>query len=85
MTLSTILGPRYEQPVCRMQLITSTKDGVQTQYLLFATKDVIGLQKMPIDGNPWKHVALLGHPIQVYILSFLSPIVNKQTNKNRAY
>ncbi|XP_045445689.1 cilia- and flagella-associated protein 251-like [Melitaea cinxia] len=70
MTLSTILGPRYEHPVCRMQLIRSTKDGVQTQYLLFATKDVIGLQKMPIDGNPWKHVALLGHPIQIIDMCF---------------
>ncbi|XP_046965477.1 cilia- and flagella-associated protein 251-like [Vanessa cardui] len=70
MTLSTILGPKYEHPVCRMQLITSRKDDVETQYLLFATKNVIGLRKMPLDGNPWKHVALLGHPIQVIDLCY---------------
>lgn len=65
MTLSTVLGPRYEQPVRRMQLITRPAKEGGAQYLLFATDNVVGLQKMPLDGNPWKHVALLGHPIQV--------------------
>ncbi|CAH2266422.1 jg1018 [Pararge aegeria aegeria] len=65
MTLSTVLGPRYEQPVCRVQLVTrSTAEGA-VQYLLFATKNIIGLQKMPLDGNPWKHAAMLGHPVQI--------------------
>lgn len=65
MTLSTVLGPRYEHPVCKVQLVSRTDDGEEFQYLLFATKNVIGLQKMPLDGNPWKHVGLLGHPVEV--------------------
>ncbi|CAG4906971.1 unnamed protein product [Colias eurytheme] len=64
MTLSTILGPRFEHPVCKMQLITKSGED-EEKYLLFATKNVIGLQKMPLDGNPWKHIGLLGHPVQV--------------------
>ncbi|CAH0718741.1 unnamed protein product, partial [Brenthis ino] len=70
MTLSTVLGPRYETPVWKMQLIKSTKDDVSIEYLLYSTKNVIGLQKMPLDGNPWKHVALLGHPIEVIDMCF---------------
>ncbi|XP_045785662.1 cilia- and flagella-associated protein 251-like isoform X2 [Maniola jurtina] len=65
MTLSTVLGPRYEHPVCRVQLVTRAKGEEEAQYLLFATKNIIGLQKMPLDGNPWKHTALLAHPVQI--------------------
>ncbi|XP_045491069.1 cilia- and flagella-associated protein 251-like [Colias croceus] len=64
MTLSTILGPRFEHPLCKMQLIMKSGED-EEKYLLFATKNVIGLQKMPLDGNPWKHIGLLGHPVQV--------------------
>lgn len=65
MTLATVLGPRYEHPVRKMQLISRMEEDKEFQYLLFATKNVIGLQKMPLDGNPWKHVGLLGHPVEV--------------------
>ncbi|KAM3961839.1 cilia- and flagella-associated protein 251 [Aphomia sociella] len=70
MTMSTVLGPRYEHPVRKMQLISRKEEDEELQYLLFATKNVIGLQKMPLDGNPWKHVGLLGHPLQVIEMSF---------------
>ncbi|XP_073944446.1 cilia- and flagella-associated protein 251-like isoform X2 [Choristoneura fumiferana] len=70
MTLATVLGPRYESPVCKMQLISRTEDGEKFEYLVFATKNVIGLQKMPLDGNPWKHVGLLGHPIQIHEMCY---------------
>ncbi|XP_052758996.1 cilia- and flagella-associated protein 251-like [Galleria mellonella] len=70
MTMSTVLGPWYEHPVRKMQLISKTEEGEELQYLLFATKNVIGLQKMPLDGNPWKHVGLLGHPIQIIEMCF---------------
>lgn len=74
MTLATVLGPRFEQPVRRLQLVTRTDDDEGAQYLLFATKTVVGLQKMPLDGNPWRHIGLLGHPIEV-CLSVKSPII----------
>lgn len=74
MTLATVLGPRYESPVCKMQLISRIEEGEKFQYLVFATKNVIGLQKMPLDGNPWKHVGLLGHPIQVNWIYLLTRI-----------
>ncbi|XP_013141215.1 PREDICTED: WD repeat-containing protein 66-like isoform X2 [Papilio polytes] len=65
MTLATVLGPRFEHPVRRLQLVTRTDDDEGAQYLLFATKTVVGLQKMPLDGNPWRHIGLLGHPIEL--------------------
>lgn len=69
MTLSTILGPRYEHPVRRMLLTAREEDNGKQQYLIFATKNVVGIQKMPIDGNPWKHTGLLGHPLEVELSS----------------
>ncbi|XP_068629729.1 cilia- and flagella-associated protein 251-like [Battus philenor] len=65
MTLSTVLGPRYEHPVRKIQLVSKQEEEESSQYLLFATTNVIGLQKMPLDGNPWKHIGLLGHPIEI--------------------
>ncbi|XP_021207568.2 cilia- and flagella-associated protein 251 isoform X1 [Bombyx mori] len=70
MTLSTILGPRYEHPVRRMLLTAREEDNGKQQYLIFATKNVVGIQKMPIDGNPWKHAGLLGHPLEVTEMCF---------------
>ncbi|XP_063821464.1 cilia- and flagella-associated protein 251-like [Ostrinia nubilalis] len=70
MTMATVLGPRYEHPVSRMQLISRKEEEEVLQYLVFATKNVIGMQKMPLDGNPWKHVGLLGHPLQVIGMCF---------------
>ncbi|KAJ8725380.1 hypothetical protein PYW08_003563 [Mythimna loreyi] len=70
MTLATVLGPRYDYPVCKMQLI-SNKVGEETnKYLVFACKEVAGLQKMPLDGNPWKHCGLLAHPNKVLQMCF---------------
>lgn len=65
-TLATVLGPRYDHPVSNMQLITRKDDKEKSdEYLLFSCKEVVGLQKMPLDGNPWKHVGLLAHPTKV--------------------
>ncbi|XP_075969110.1 cilia- and flagella-associated protein 251-like [Anticarsia gemmatalis] len=70
MTLSTVLGPRYDTPVCKIRLVNRVEEGEERQYLLFATRDVIGLQKLPLDGNPWKHVGMLGHPIKILSMCF---------------
>lgn len=42
-----------------------------SKYLLFCTEKYIGLQYMPPDGNPFKHVAMIGHPNEVIIFSIL--------------
>lgn len=65
MTLATVLGPRYETPVCKMFLVHRKENNEELQYLVFVTKDIIGLQKLPLDGNPWKHVGMMGHPVRV--------------------
>ncbi|XP_053625468.1 cilia- and flagella-associated protein 251-like isoform X2 [Plodia interpunctella] len=70
MTMATVLGPRYDHPVRRIQLVWREENNEKLQYLLFCTRNVIGLQKMPLDGNPWKHVGLLGHPIAVTQMCF---------------
>ncbi|XP_035436887.2 cilia- and flagella-associated protein 251 isoform X2 [Spodoptera frugiperda] len=70
MTLATVLGPRYDHPVNRMQLISNTQGDETNQYLLFGCREIMGMQKMPLDGNPWKHVAMLGHPVKLLDMCF---------------
>ena len=36
------------------------------RYLAYITKDMLGLNIMPLDGNPHKSVSLLAHPKQVF-------------------
>ncbi|CAG9095598.1 unnamed protein product [Plutella xylostella] len=70
MTLATYLGPRYDAPVCKLRLTSRTIDNVENCYLIFATKKAIGLQKLPLDGNPWKHCGILAHPNQITEMCF---------------
>ncbi|XP_026325605.1 cilia- and flagella-associated protein 251-like [Hyposmocoma kahamanoa] len=79
MTLSTILGPRYEQPVNKIELISRIVKDEEVEYLLFATKYVIGLQRLPLDGNPWKHAAQLGHPNRLTVMNFRQDLNNLYT------
>ncbi|CAB3234740.1 unnamed protein product [Arctia plantaginis] len=74
MTLATVLGPRYETPVCKMFLVHKKENNEELQYLVFVTKDIIGLQKLPLDGNPWKHVGMLGHPVRILDMDFREDI-----------
>ncbi|XP_049866716.1 cilia- and flagella-associated protein 251-like [Pectinophora gossypiella] len=72
MTLATYLGPRFDHPVQDIRLVKKRDETTNEDlfYLLFTTKIVIGLQKMPLDGNPWKHAGMLGHPNQLIKIGF---------------
>lgn len=55
----TSLGPVYSNEVTRVKLIDYNEYG---QYLAYATeKKVIGLVKLPLDGNPHKTMGLIAH------------------------
>ncbi|XP_009873525.1 PREDICTED: WD repeat-containing protein 66 [Apaloderma vittatum] len=59
----TLLGPTYGSPLEKMQILptTNTTDP-QKHYLAFITKDKVGLQILPVDGNPHKSSAFMCHP-----------------------
>jgi len=39
-------------------------------YMVFATNREIGLQLLPLDGNPYKIVGMTGHPEKVSQFTF---------------
>ncbi|XP_069672269.1 cilia- and flagella-associated protein 251-like isoform X2 [Periplaneta americana] len=60
----TILGPTFGSPVSLIQFLPKPKDSQQT-YMLFACSKYIGIQVLPVDGNPFKSVGVVGHPDKI--------------------
>ncbi|XP_050002562.1 cilia- and flagella-associated protein 251 isoform X1 [Alexandromys fortis] len=63
MCRKTLLGPAYGSPVEHTQVlpVRSTLE-LQKRYLVFINKDKVGLQILPVDGNPHKTCAIVCHP-----------------------
>lgn len=59
----TCLGPTYGGEIIKMKELTvNPEDG----YLIYSTaKKVIGLIKLPLDGNPNKTMGLISHPNEI--------------------
>lgn len=47
-------------------------------FILFGSEKVIGIQLFPPDGNPYKFVGMIGHPVKVN-----RQIILVDTSKNR--
>ncbi|KFZ62428.1 WD repeat-containing protein 66, partial [Antrostomus carolinensis] len=60
MCRKTLLGPTYGSPLEKMQILPTTDP--QKHYLAYITKDKVGLQILPVDGNPHKSSAFICHP-----------------------
>lgn len=61
----TALGPTYGGEIQKMKLLNVTQDS-NGKYLVYSTnKKVIGLIKLPMDGNPNKTMGLIAHPDEV--------------------
>ncbi|NWS51283.1 CF251 protein, partial [Chunga burmeisteri] len=59
----TLLGPTYGSPLEKMQILPTTNaTDLQKHYLAYITKDKVGLQILPVDGNPHKSSAFICHP-----------------------
>ncbi|XP_021268976.1 cilia- and flagella-associated protein 251 isoform X2 [Numida meleagris] len=62
MCRKTLLGPTYGSPLEKMQILPASATHPQKHYLAYITKDKVGLQILPIDGNPHKSSAFICHP-----------------------
>uniref|UniRef100_A0A452DNV1 Cilia and flagella associated protein 251 n=1 Tax=Capra hircus TaxID=9925 RepID=A0A452DNV1_CAPHI len=62
-SLKTLLGPVYGSPIEQIQIlpVKSTLE-LQKRYMVFINRDKVGLQILPVDGNPHKTSALICHP-----------------------
>lgn len=60
----TCLGPTYGGEIVKLKKLDI--DNNPDKFLIYATKKkVIGLIKMPLDGNPNKTMGLIAHPAEV--------------------
>ncbi|NXL70301.1 CF251 protein, partial [Leptocoma aspasia] len=63
MCRKTLLGPTYGSPLEKIQILPRTSSAdPQQHYLVYITKDKVGLQMLPVDGNPHKSSAFICHP-----------------------
>ncbi|KAM9194215.1 cilia- and flagella-associated protein 251 [Dugong dugon] len=63
MCRKTLLGPTYGSPIEQIQLLpVKTTSELQKRYLVFINRDKVGLQILPVDGNPHKTSAIICHP-----------------------
>lgn len=66
----TTLGPTFGGPITNMEVlgrkVGSRERDVTLNYLAYTTDEkVIGLVKMPLDGNPFKSMGLIAHPGEI--------------------
>jgi len=66
----TFLAPTYGGPINKLfvlpKRVAGTKQVVPSPYLVYTTPEkVVGLAKLPLDGNPNRAMALIAHPGQV--------------------
>lgn len=67
----TLLAPTYGGPINRLFVLPRREGSqiVQSQFLVYSTsKKVVGLIKLPLDGNPNKAMALIAHANEISCL-----------------
>ena len=60
----TVLGPTYGGEIVKLKRLDI--EGNQDKFLIYSTaQKVIGMIKLPLDGNPTKTMGLIAHPDSV--------------------
>ncbi|XP_067264342.1 cilia- and flagella-associated protein 251 [Chanodichthys erythropterus] len=70
MCRKTLFGPSYGSPVKKMAILPASKDGdSNSRYMAYITQDKVGIQILPLDGNPHKSFAMICHSTGVSTLA----------------
>jgi hypothetical protein len=65
MCRKTLLGPTYGSPLQKLEMLPLSHPNQIENYLAFITEDRIGLQIVPLDGNPHNSITFIAHPTGV--------------------
>jgi hypothetical protein len=62
MCRKTILGPTFGSPLRKISILPKSDVNSTEEYIYFLTTDKIGLQRLPLTGNPYDQMAIIAHP-----------------------
>jgi len=65
MCRKTILGPTFGSPLRKIVPLPKFDENSTDEYLYFMTNDKIGLQRLPLTGNPYDQMAVIAHPNRI--------------------
>ena len=63
--IKTVLGPTFGGPVSKMLMVPARPEA-NSRCLVYATHErIVGLVKLPLEGNPRGSMGLLAHPLEI--------------------
>ncbi|CAF2587098.1 unnamed protein product [Rotaria sp. Silwood2] len=65
MCRKTVLGPTFGSPIRKIGILPKLDENSNEEYIYFITTDKIGLQRLPLTGNPYDQMAIIAHPNRV--------------------
>jgi cilia- and flagella-associated protein 251 len=61
----TVLGPTFGSALRKIHVLPKLDVNTADEYIYFMTTDKVGLQRLPLTGNPFDQMAIIAHPNRI--------------------